>query len=356
VQKDGEWKFPKGHLEKGENSKQAAIREVQEELCIDEENLFLMDKIGSVFYDFQMPENPGKHYKEVDYYIILTTQKLALKPEEGFDKAEWLSIEEAEKKLTFDNDRQIFKKAILMMGNYRPYYCCLEDVKTFLSKALKKDLVAIIPVGSLMWQQPVKGWTDIDIIIVVRNCSFHIKLLIGEILLKIYKKYRIKIGTNIISQEELKKPKCVALSLEGKTIQSLYALKQRLNKKEFDTFLLKNIGVIKLTNRKLITKIPALSIDELKKETQNNIKASFIITKLSLKYLKNCDSETSLDIITNAKKLFTSFPSKSLEEFAKIRNQWLKIKNRRKLLNILIKTDYLIEYISEYVFRKVKDE
>lgn len=54
------WSFPKGHIEKGQSSKEAALREVKEEVGIEAE---IIGKVGQSSYVFQ---NKGeKIFKDV---------------------------------------------------------------------------------------------------------------------------------------------------------------------------------------------------------------------------------------------------------------------------------------------------
>lgn len=359
VKENDEWKLPKGHINNGETSEQAALREVQEELYLNKKHLFPASKINTTSYSFQTSQNSEMNYKTVDYYIFFTDKK------ELGNKIKWFLPAQAIKKLTFDNDKSVLKKALSLIKIYKPFYYCLEDIKSFLRKKLKNDLVAIILVGSLLRQIPIKEWTDIDIIIVVQEADFKTKLSVGTVLSQLNKNYKIKIGANIISKEELENPKYPALSLEGKTVQAVYDLNLGLNKilygklpqKIFHPtkailreFCLKNIGTIKLASRKLVEKAPRISDDELKKEVQTNIRSCFIIIKLTLKYLKNIDATTYSNIIANTQKYFKDLDCNDLIEFIELRTQWTKINNKIKLLSILKKTDDIIEYISKFVF------
>lgn len=361
IKEDDKWKLPKGHINNGETSGQAALREVLEELNLDKEYLFPACKINTISYSFQTSRNIKTNYKTVDYYIFFTNKT------KRNDKVKWFLPARAVKKLAFDSDKTVLKKSLSLIKIYKPFYYCLEDIKSFLSKRLKNDLIAIILVGSLLRQPPVKGWTDIDIIIVAQKANFKTKLLIGTVLSQLYKNYKIKIGANIISKEEVENPKHPALSLEGKTVQAVYDLNLGLNeilygklpKKIFHPakailkeFCLKNIGTLKLASRKLAEKAPRISDEELKKEVQTNIRSCFIILKLALKYLKNIDAATYSNIIINAKRSFKDLNCNDLIELRKLRTQWMKVNNKIELLSILEKTDDMIEYISKLVFNR----
>lgn len=101
--KKGHWGFPKGHIEKGETLKETAIREVKEETNIDVE--IIKEK------QYEMEYSPEEGImKKVIFFIAKPTSKEAKPQETEVQKVEWVTIEEAIEKLTFDNAREILKK------------------------------------------------------------------------------------------------------------------------------------------------------------------------------------------------------------------------------------------------------
>lgn len=63
----GKWSIPGGHVELGENLKEAVIRETKEETCLDVDNPILIDVVENVDWD-----DLGKikyHYIIVDYLV-----------------------------------------------------------------------------------------------------------------------------------------------------------------------------------------------------------------------------------------------------------------------------------------------
>lgn len=101
----GHWSFPKGHVEEGENDRETAIREVREETGIRID--ILSDFQGSSAYS----PRPGV-FKTVVFFLgrylggRLQPQLTEVKA------AAWLSLEEADRFLVFDRDREIFHEAL----------------------------------------------------------------------------------------------------------------------------------------------------------------------------------------------------------------------------------------------------
>ena len=63
----GKWSIPGGHVELGENLKEAVIRETKEETCLDVDNPILMDVVENVDLDEQ--SKIKYHYVIVDYLV-----------------------------------------------------------------------------------------------------------------------------------------------------------------------------------------------------------------------------------------------------------------------------------------------
>lgn len=107
---DGGYFVPKGHIKHGETSKEAAIREVMEELSLKTRPK-LLTKLGIDSYSFTLPNDHRKHQKKVYFYVYSLNSKVKISPlkEENFVKAKWLTYENALLKLKFDSNN--LKKA-----------------------------------------------------------------------------------------------------------------------------------------------------------------------------------------------------------------------------------------------------
>ena len=100
------WYFPKGHLEQGETSEQAAIREVEEETGVKAE---IIEKIGQTEYFYY--EKSERVFKTVVYFLMkFVSQGEATTAFEVSDMV-WLDPDEVEDKLTFEDTKKLWKEA-----------------------------------------------------------------------------------------------------------------------------------------------------------------------------------------------------------------------------------------------------
>ena len=105
------WGFPKGHLNAGESSKEAAIREVKEEVGLRVE---IIDKIGQSSYIFQV--NGEKIFKIVTMFLMQVKKGQILIQDLEISEAKWLGSEQVLELLSFSNDKKLFQKALEMYG------------------------------------------------------------------------------------------------------------------------------------------------------------------------------------------------------------------------------------------------
>jgi 8-oxo-dGTP pyrophosphatase MutT (NUDIX family) len=102
-----EWVFPKGHLEQGERTEDAAIREVREETGLEIE---ILGSLGTTRYEF----GPRRqHHKRVDWFLGRPVGGgLAL--ERIFGESILLDTDEAQAVLTHPADREVAARAFVL--------------------------------------------------------------------------------------------------------------------------------------------------------------------------------------------------------------------------------------------------
>lgn len=100
------WGFPKGHMEKGENEIETALREVKEEVGLDVE---IIDKERRYILNYIIRDEIDK---TTVLYLAIPKNKEIVMQESEIEKVKWCDFEEALETLTFDNSKEVFKKVI----------------------------------------------------------------------------------------------------------------------------------------------------------------------------------------------------------------------------------------------------
>lgn len=107
------WGFPKGHIEPGEMEKDAALREVKEEIGIND--LRFVDGFREEdVYQAGSNRGPSKGSvieKHSVYFLCETKTTDIVVDEAEITDYKWLGIIEAEKLLTFNSLKRILRKA-----------------------------------------------------------------------------------------------------------------------------------------------------------------------------------------------------------------------------------------------------
>jgi bis(5'-nucleosidyl)-tetraphosphatase len=118
------WGFPKGHLEDGEEPATAAVREVGEETGL--RALLVRGLIDTIDWDFRFR---GQAIHKVCHFFLMESRRSRTLPQraEGITACRWMSFDEAQKRLSYRNAREVLRRAHDMVRDAR--------AKPVLSKA-----------------------------------------------------------------------------------------------------------------------------------------------------------------------------------------------------------------------------
>ncbi|NLL82178.1 MAG: NUDIX hydrolase [Tissierellia bacterium] len=110
---NGDWVLPKGRLEKNEDIKSAALREVFEETGVKAE---ILNYIGSVQYDYKNFKEDEIVRKTVHWYLM-KSNSMECTPlrKEGFIDAVYVHIDKARDLLRYSDERKVIIKGIELM-------------------------------------------------------------------------------------------------------------------------------------------------------------------------------------------------------------------------------------------------
>ena len=116
------WSFPKGLIDPGQTTEEAALREVREEGGIVAE---IVDKIGYNKYVYtlngparnasQSDAGGEKIFKVVTYFLMKYLSGDPKDHDWEVSEAGWYTYEDALKQLSFSQDKELLKKALKMV-------------------------------------------------------------------------------------------------------------------------------------------------------------------------------------------------------------------------------------------------
>lgn len=108
------WCLPKGIIDAGETPPVTALREVREETGLTGE---ILDKIGQVSYWYFIKEEMIRVHKTVHFYLLKYLEGNTDDHDNEVDEALWIPIEEALEKLSYKSEKEIMRKAFVMIGS-----------------------------------------------------------------------------------------------------------------------------------------------------------------------------------------------------------------------------------------------
>lgn len=115
--KDGVvWCLPKGLVEEHENIARTAHREVKEETGLDGKIIKKIDHI-EYFYSHKEKEETIRYFKIVYFFLMEYTGGDVSEHDKEVDDCKWFSINEAIKKIEYEDEREIVRKAKEMIAS-----------------------------------------------------------------------------------------------------------------------------------------------------------------------------------------------------------------------------------------------
>lgn len=103
----GHWEFPRGLIEKGESLEDTARREIKEEVGIEDIRFISGFKEWIKFF-FKLK---GKNIMKIATFLLAETKTEKVKLSYEHKNYAWLDYKEALNRLTFENSKEVLKKA-----------------------------------------------------------------------------------------------------------------------------------------------------------------------------------------------------------------------------------------------------
>ena len=102
----GHWEFPKGKIEESESLKQAAIREVKEEVEMSVVPIEGFEAVTEYFYQLG-----SRSIDKKVYFFVGQAPSLAVSLSDEHEAYEWLDFNNAIERLSFESSREILDLA-----------------------------------------------------------------------------------------------------------------------------------------------------------------------------------------------------------------------------------------------------
>ena len=102
------WCLPKGHIDAGESTEEAALREVREEAGVE---AGITGKAGEIRYQFLPEGSRRKTIKKVTFFLMKYRRGSTKDHDFEVDEARWFSIGEAMRKISYPSERKLMQKA-----------------------------------------------------------------------------------------------------------------------------------------------------------------------------------------------------------------------------------------------------
>ena len=109
------WQLPKGIVDKGESTEDAAVREVREEAGIDSDIVERIDKV-EYWYFWNEDGQRVRYHKFVYFYLLRYKAGDVRDHDDEVNEARWVEIDEAIKLLAFNSEKKIVEKAKALIG------------------------------------------------------------------------------------------------------------------------------------------------------------------------------------------------------------------------------------------------
>jgi 8-oxo-dGTP pyrophosphatase MutT (NUDIX family) len=112
------WSIPKGHVERGETTAVAAVREVREETGLE---AVIEQPLGSITYWYARPDDAGRPvrvrvHKRVTFFLMQAKGGRFRDRDHEMDAVRWFGVSDALRAAAHANERALVRRAGRLLG------------------------------------------------------------------------------------------------------------------------------------------------------------------------------------------------------------------------------------------------
>ena len=109
---EGLWGLPKGTPLAAETIEETARREVREETGLD---VRIERKVGEIEYWFTRPAQGKRFHKRVHHFLMVPVGGDTDQHDHEYDLVRWFPAGEAERRLTYENEVEVLRRAVELL-------------------------------------------------------------------------------------------------------------------------------------------------------------------------------------------------------------------------------------------------
>jgi ADP-ribose pyrophosphatase YjhB (NUDIX family) len=107
------WSLPKGHIEAGEDARQAAVREIKEETGIDGR---IVEELGTIAFWFVVEDR--RVHKTVHHFLLLATGGELSDEDPEVVETAWVALDDLQDRLEYPDERDLVRSVRQLLTDH----------------------------------------------------------------------------------------------------------------------------------------------------------------------------------------------------------------------------------------------
>ena len=210
-------------------------------------------------------------------------------------------------------------------------------------RELRSRLSAVVLSGGLARRDFRVGWSDIDILVVIKELDLKTQTFLSSLKQKVLSRYKVKIGLNVITEAEAVAPRYPEFTIDGKVLQTLWELSRHPERLLYGNteklfvptpdvvraYSLLNIPRVLMDSRKALLSATTKTARDLRSLVAAQVRSAFICTKLALQHVEKGEMILDYpDLIRLAQTTFPEFEFTPLVAALRCIEKWPQVNER----------------------------